>query len=91
MDGSNVEKLVIRRDAEPETNTLQVRYQTHIQGIGWQDYVKNGEMSGTTGQSKRLEGINIQLVPKGGAAPGSTAKPNVVGGGGKLPENPYKE
>ena len=38
-----------------------INYQTHIQDIGWQDYKKNGEMSGTSGQSKRLEAINIYL------------------------------
>ena len=39
-----------------------VTYRTHVQDIGWQDYVRNGEVSGTTGQSKRLEAINIMLI-----------------------------
>lgn len=38
-----------------------VVYQTHVQTIGWQGWKKDGEMSGTSGQSKRLEGINIKL------------------------------
>lgn len=38
-----------------------VAYQTHVQTIGWQGWKKDGEMSGTSGQSKRLEGINIKL------------------------------
>ena len=38
-----------------------VYYQTHVQNIGWMDYVKDGILSGTTGQSKRLEGIKIKL------------------------------
>lgn len=38
-----------------------VIYQTHIQDVGWQNYVTNGETSGTSGQSKRLEGIRISL------------------------------
>ena len=66
-----------------------VYYQVHAQTYGWLDYAKNGVMAGTSGLSKRLEGIRIVLVPKGGAAPGKTAKPYVVGGGGKLPDNPY--
>ena len=37
-----------------------IKYQTHVQDIGWQDYKNNGEMAGTEGQSKRLEGIKIQ-------------------------------
>lgn len=30
---------------------------------------KNGESSGTAGYAKRLEAIQILLVPKGGSAP----------------------
>lgn len=39
----------------------QIEYTTHIQTYGWQDYVSNGNMSGTTGEAKRLEGIKIRL------------------------------
>ena len=66
-----------------------VYYRVHAQTYGWLDWAKNGTMAGTSGLAKRLEGINIVLVPKGGKAPGSTKRPNVVGGGGKLPDNPY--
>lgn len=38
-----------------------VNYRTHVQNIGWQDWKRDGEMSGTSGQSLRLEGIQIQL------------------------------
>ena len=37
--------------------------------MGW---AKNGDPAGTEGFSRRLEAIKIVLVPKGGAAPGST-------------------
>ena len=36
-------------------------YQTHIQDVGWQGWKSNGELSGTEGQSKRLEAIKINL------------------------------
>jgi hypothetical protein len=36
-------------------------YQTHVQNVGWQDLKSNGEMSGTEGQSLRLEGIKINV------------------------------
>jgi uncharacterized protein YjdB len=36
----------------------------HCQGKGWTDWVKNGEIAGTVGQSKRLEAIQIRLVEK---------------------------
>ena len=38
-----------------------VEYQTHVQTYGWQGLKINGEMSGTSGQAKRLEGIKINL------------------------------
>ncbi len=38
-----------------------VSYRTHVQTYGWQEYVSNGNMSGTEGEAKRLEGINIKL------------------------------
>ncbi|WP_366782397.1 hypothetical protein, partial [uncultured Clostridium sp.] len=31
---------------------------------GWQEWKSNGEMSGTSGESKRLEGIEIRIVKK---------------------------
>ena len=49
-----------------------ISYRTHVQKIGWQGWRSDGAMAGTSHQSKRLEAIQIRLVPKGGAAPGST-------------------
>ncbi len=44
-----------------------VSYQTHIQDIGWEadtsrGWKSDGLMSGTQGESKRLEGIQIKLI-----------------------------
>ena len=39
-----------------------VTYRTHVQNIGWQGYVKDGAIAGTSGKSLRLEGINIKLT-----------------------------
>lgn len=44
-----------------DSEELGVTYRTHVQNIGWQNYVKDGETSGTSGKSYRLEGINIKL------------------------------
>lgn len=38
-----------------------IEYQTHVEDIGWQKYVKEGNVAGTSGQSKRLEAIKIKL------------------------------
>ncbi|MFC4321216.1 glucosaminidase domain-containing protein [Litchfieldia salsa] len=46
-----------------------VMYTTHVQGNGWLSQVSNGAMSGTLGESKRLEAIKITLkdLPYSGA------------------------
>ena len=41
-----------------------VAYRTHVQTYGWQNWKANGQMAGTTGQSKRLEAININISNK---------------------------
>ena len=50
-----------------------IYYRAHVQTYGWLGWTKNGAKAGTEGLSKRMEGIQIQLVEKGGAAPGSTS------------------
>lgn len=54
-------------DAElEETAALKIEYRTHIQNIGWESSWKgNGQNSGTTGRSLRLEGIQIRLKDAG--------------------------
>lgn len=60
-------KLVTKNSSFPEYGTKkacvykEVQYSTHIESIGWQGYAYDGDLSGTTGQSKRLEGIKIKL------------------------------
>ena len=48
-------------DLVQESGTPVISYQTHVQTYGWQEYVKDGMMSGTNGESKRLEGIRIKV------------------------------
>ena len=62
-------------------NQPNVMYKTHVQSFGWQNWKLNGDCSGTFGKSKRLEGIQILLVPKGAAAPASNY-------GGMIQNNP---
>ena len=38
-----------------------VSYRTHVQDYGWQDWKKDGETAGTSGESKRLEAIELKL------------------------------
>ena len=48
----------------PGADTPNVAYRTHVQSFGWQGWKYNGQMSGTSGLAKRLEGININLTNK---------------------------
>ena len=62
--------LVLKGQSPPErtdTRTAvpfaqkRVMYSTHIQNIGWQDTRFDGNMSGTSHESKRLEAITLSL------------------------------
>lgn len=39
-----------------------VKYKTHVQTYGWQSWAFDGETAGTSGESKRLEALQIKLV-----------------------------
>lgn len=39
----------------------KISYQAHVQNIGWQKIIYDGEMAGTTGKSLRLEAIKIDF------------------------------
>ena len=60
-------KLVKKGSAAPGStaNAFRetfVKYRTHVQSYGWQGYVSDGALSGTSGQAKRLEAIQIKLT-----------------------------
>ena len=45
-----------------QTNDIPtVSYSTHVETYGWQNYIENGALGGTTGEGKRLEAIKIKL------------------------------
>ena len=43
-------------------STIGVAYQTQVQNYGWLNWVNDGAVSGTTGESKRMEAIKISLL-----------------------------
>lgn len=47
--------------ADNPAETMGVSYSTHVQKIGWQGSVYDGQLAGTTGLSYRMEGIEISL------------------------------
>lgn len=49
-------------NTEPETDPKPLcSYRTHVQNAGWQSWIKDGGMSGTSGKALRLEGIEIKI------------------------------
>ncbi len=50
----------------PKNENSYVSYVTHVQTYGWQSAKIDGVLSGTTGESKRLEAISISLGDKAG-------------------------
>lgn len=70
-----------------------VWYRAYVQKGGWLDWTKNGKTAGSMGLGLRMEAMQIQLVPRGGAAPGPTTHPtyNYVVKNGKAGwQNPPK-
>ena len=52
--------------AGPPAPVAHVVYRAHVQREGWQAYVRDGAMAGTTGKSLRLEGISVYLADADG-------------------------
>lgn len=48
--------------AATRTVTVHLNFQAYVQGIGWQEAVTNGKVAGTTGQSKYIEALMINLM-----------------------------
>lgn len=42
--------------------SVGVTYQGHVQNIGWQAWVADGQMAGTQGQSLRMEALKVKLT-----------------------------
>lgn len=58
-----IEIRIVKEKVTPNNGKkYNVEYRGHVQGIGWQSWRKNGAMSGTIEQSKRLEGLEIKLL-----------------------------
>lgn len=45
-----------------QTNQVGVTYVSHVQDYGWQNWVSDGAISGTSGKGKRVEALYIKLV-----------------------------
>ncbi len=47
--------------AAASDSSIGVSYNTHVQRVGWQEYVQDGDTAGTEGRALRLEAIHINL------------------------------
>lgn len=61
-DSSNV---CIKAFSQSQDSFVNSVYRTHVQNEGWQNWQSNGGVSGTSGQSLRLEGIKIKMDTSG--------------------------
>jgi len=54
----------LNRRYSSSSDIIKLTYSTHVQDYGWNSkfYCENGETSGTSGQSKRVEAIKINLT-----------------------------
>jgi hypothetical protein len=52
-------------DTSNSTGTASITYTVHEAGSGWQPYVTNSQVAGTTGQNKALEAVAIKLNTDG--------------------------
>lgn len=46
-------------------NNAGIKYQAHVQGVGWCPEARDGQTAGTTGYGKRLEAIRFTGIPAG--------------------------
>ena len=55
----------IKAPASPESPAAEgaesVSYRAHVEYVGWQEWVQDGELAGTSGQSLRMEAVEFAL------------------------------
>ena len=65
--------------------SVSITYSTHVQNVGWQAPVAEGQVSGTAGRSLRLEGMKVNLTNTTGYAGGITYATHVQNIGWQAP------
>ena len=45
-----------------DPNSPDLSYSAHVENIGWQNYVDDGNVAGTTGRSLRIEALKINVI-----------------------------
>lgn len=60
-DQAKPEEAVQVESMETEATTPSIKYRAHVQNEGWQGWVSNGALAGTTGKALRVEGFYFKL------------------------------
>ena len=48
--------------SKAKATTVSVEYEAHVQDVGWQGSVSDGEVAGTVGQNKKIEALAIDVL-----------------------------
>lgn len=51
---------------------FDVWYRAYVQNVGWLGWTSNGAVAGTTGAGLAIEALQVRIVVKGSASPGSS-------------------
>ena len=62
IENETIAPLTEKEDNSKAIKELGISYRTHVENIGWQNYIKNGDVAGTQGKCYRLEALNIKLI-----------------------------
>lgn len=65
-----VEAVQIRLNGDA-ANLYDVWYRVHSANFGWLGWTKNGDSAGSEGFARSVEALQVKVLPKGSAAPGS--------------------
>lgn len=57
----NANRLPDKQETKDIQEQYSVQYRAHVQTYGWRGWVSDGETAGTTGQSKRVEALQIRI------------------------------
>lgn len=60
--GQNLRLEALQFDLQSSIQGVKVLVQTHVQNLGWSDWVDSSQIAGSVGKGLRLEAIRIKLV-----------------------------
>ncbi|MBR3316013.1 MAG: hypothetical protein IKG18_17975 [Atopobiaceae bacterium] len=69
--GKRLEAIKIQLTGDA-SKYFDVWYRAQVQSFGWLGWAKNGQNAGTANLAKRMEALQIKVLPKNANAPGST-------------------